>query len=331
MSKGLSRSSKITYGSTGPLTRGLARSDTVTVKTNRTGTQIAKERRLYNEQLSTLSFSQRQDLLGVDKLSPEELAARKADWLRDVKAGVLERKHRDTRSDKGVKRKAPENDDDEEDGDGGDNDNGAGGSTAAPPKPKRRRVTAKLPAVPIVEEPASETETTPKEVPVAARKGRKPAAKNPAATKAAKAPAKRAPAKSKKTAPRDDEVTRAAARATKAKSDAYRAQKEAERAATAATQASTDTQANDAAPAATSRPQPRPLTRPAHAGTKVVSKAFITSDDERDADPDADEDDDTPLPRPRRRYGAPITSDDELDDEPDADKEDGNDAGAAIA
>ncbi|KAJ7500262.1 hypothetical protein B0H11DRAFT_2225808 [Mycena galericulata] len=273
------------------------------------------------------------------KLTPEELAVRKADWLRDVKAGVVERKHRNTRSDKGVKRKAADSDDDDEEAHGGDADNdvdndaGAGGDAAsARPKPKRRRVTAKVPPAPIIEEPPSDTEAAPKEVPAAARKVRKPAAKTSAAIKAVKAPAsgKRvtAPAKSKKKAPRDDEVTRAAARATKAKSDAYRAQKEAERAATTATQTPTETEVNDTA----SRPQPRPLPRPAYAGTKVVSKAFITSDDERNADPNAHEDDDTaPLPRPRRRYGAPITSDDELDDDPDADMEEGNDAGAAIA
>ncbi|KAJ7438546.1 hypothetical protein B0H11DRAFT_1935169 [Mycena galericulata] len=66
MPKGLSGSSKITYGTGTPFTRGNSRSNTVTVKTNRTGTQLAKERRIYNEQLASLSFSQRQDLLGED-------------------------------------------------------------------------------------------------------------------------------------------------------------------------------------------------------------------------------------------------------------------------
>ncbi|KAJ7435348.1 hypothetical protein B0H11DRAFT_2257308 [Mycena galericulata] len=62
---GLSRSSKITYGTGSLLTPGVRRKNTVTIKTNRTGGQLAKERRSYNDQLSALSFSQREDLLGV--------------------------------------------------------------------------------------------------------------------------------------------------------------------------------------------------------------------------------------------------------------------------
>ncbi|KAJ7431957.1 hypothetical protein B0H11DRAFT_2209917 [Mycena galericulata] len=59
---GLSRASKITYGTGSLLTPGVRRKNTVTIKTNRTGGQLAKEWRSYNDQLS---FSQREDLLGV--------------------------------------------------------------------------------------------------------------------------------------------------------------------------------------------------------------------------------------------------------------------------
>ncbi|KAJ7783596.1 hypothetical protein DFH07DRAFT_685027, partial [Mycena maculata] len=39
------------------------------------------------------------------KLTAQELEAHKADWLKNIKAGVIERKNRSTCSDKGIKRK----------------------------------------------------------------------------------------------------------------------------------------------------------------------------------------------------------------------------------
>ncbi|KAJ7482798.1 hypothetical protein B0H11DRAFT_2193174 [Mycena galericulata] len=274
------------------------------------------------------------DTCKFEKLSSEAKKARRAKWAADVEAGRMERKHRETRSDKGVKRKQPAGDDmDEDNGDaGGDDDEEAdsrhdSSASAIPAKPptKRRRITAKLPE-PVVEEPRSDADeqgASPAiEKPVGPRK-RKPAAKKAAAApkkaatapkQPAGAPKKTAAAKSatKKGGPRDDEVTRAVtARLT------------AER---VAKQAAAAGGVDAAVP--TTRPRPRP--RPAYS-----SRAIITSDDEENNDPNADKEDDTsmalitlrvPL---RRATGAIVTSDDEVDDDPDANEAD--DVGMASA
>ncbi|KAJ7765463.1 hypothetical protein DFH07DRAFT_955705 [Mycena maculata] len=247
------------------------------------------------------------------KLTMEELATRKEDWLKDVKAGVVERKHRGTRSDKGVKRKARDDDSDGK-GDGNNNDQQEDDDsdehdTAPRPQPKRRRTTAKVPSAPVIEEPPSEMEA-----PVAARKGRKTAAKKATTTKSTTKRTAAAPTKtSKKTAPRDDEVTRRHARILKEKATATRVQKKAGTA--------TEAPANDDAP----QPGPsRPRPRPTYVGTKAISKPLVTSDDERDDNPDADQDDVPSPPSPHRpRRQGPITSDDEMEEDPEANEGDG--------
>jgi hypothetical protein len=63
------------------------------------------------------------------KLTPEELADRKKNWLADVNAGRRERKHRAERCDKGVKRSRAQVDDEDEndkDDEGGEDDDEGG-------------------------------------------------------------------------------------------------------------------------------------------------------------------------------------------------------------
>ncbi|KAJ7016733.1 hypothetical protein C8F04DRAFT_1201568 [Mycena alexandri] len=79
---GLSRSSRISYGSRRPFTAANSRQNTVTANINRTGTEIARDRRAYNDQLATLGFSQREELLGNDIHMPD--ASRDdAGWVDD--------------------------------------------------------------------------------------------------------------------------------------------------------------------------------------------------------------------------------------------------------
>ncbi|KAJ7143242.1 hypothetical protein C8R46DRAFT_1233018 [Mycena filopes] len=74
--KGLSGSSKISYGTNKrPFTAQNARQNTVTTSVNRTGTQIAQDRRVYEEQIASMGFGQREELLGNDIDMPN------SDWV----------------------------------------------------------------------------------------------------------------------------------------------------------------------------------------------------------------------------------------------------------
>ncbi|KAJ7482796.1 hypothetical protein B0H11DRAFT_2193172 [Mycena galericulata] len=63
--RGLSNGSKISYGNGRLLTLG-NRNQSVSVKTNRTGAQLALERRMHGNQIASLSFAQRAEFLGED-------------------------------------------------------------------------------------------------------------------------------------------------------------------------------------------------------------------------------------------------------------------------
>ncbi|KAJ7160866.1 hypothetical protein C8R46DRAFT_1223216 [Mycena filopes] len=73
---GLSGSSKISYGrNKHPFTAQNARQNTVTTSVNRSGTQIAQDQRVYEEQISFMGFGQREELLGKDIDMPN------SDWV----------------------------------------------------------------------------------------------------------------------------------------------------------------------------------------------------------------------------------------------------------
>ncbi|KAJ7294039.1 hypothetical protein C8J57DRAFT_1491391 [Mycena rebaudengoi] len=77
---GLSRGSKISYGTGRLFTAARDKQNTFHIKTNRTGAEIAKERRIFNNQLSSLSFTQHEALIG-DDLHPHAANISSADWV----------------------------------------------------------------------------------------------------------------------------------------------------------------------------------------------------------------------------------------------------------
>ncbi|KAJ7730225.1 hypothetical protein DFH07DRAFT_781667 [Mycena maculata] len=214
-------------------------------------------------------------------VNPSELSTSEK-WEEDIAAGRVEVKHCATCKDKGIKHKLLNNNDDEE-----HNKHASGSESAAPTKPaaKHCHITAKLSQQPIIEEPDSEQEQAPVEKPVACKPCGAAKSKPAKKTAAPKKAALKGKSTSKK-APRNDNVTRAAAAKMRADTTARRAAKE------AATAKSTHTESHP----------------------NFSSKEIITSEDEHNNDPDADEDEDEEhLPPPCRPRRVPITSDEDMD------------------